>query len=80
MSVFLLMAVWVVGWSGVAMVIGAFFDLPLPTTALVGALLGPIGAVVVILLGSIDKYHTTGSMVAVKKAASSHTSFDDVFK
>lgn len=43
------------GWCGVAAVCGAFFDLPLSTTALIGALLGPIGFVVVILLGIVGR-------------------------
>lgn len=54
-SVFLLMAIWVLGWCGVSVVLGALFDLPISTTTLLGALLGPIGAVMVILLGIIDK-------------------------
>lgn len=54
-SVFLLMAIWVLGWCGVSVVLGALFDLPISTTALLGALLGPIGALMVILLGIIDK-------------------------
>lgn len=54
-SIFFLMAIWVLGWCGVSVVVGALFDLPISTTALLGALLGPIGALMVILLGIIEK-------------------------
>jgi|688.fasta_scaffold2005738_2 hypothetical protein len=54
-SIFLLTGIWIVGWCGVAAVCGAFFDLPLSTTALIGAMLGPLGFIVVIVLGIVSR-------------------------
>jgi hypothetical protein len=47
--------VWVLGWLCVCWLIGAFFDLPMPTTAIVGATLGPLGLVAVLVLGILSK-------------------------
>lgn len=78
-SVFLLTGIWIVGWCGVAAVCGAFFDLPLSTTALIGALLGPIGFVVVILLGIVSSSSNGISQRDTAAQRSTTTQIDDVF-
>lgn len=78
-SVFLLTGIWIVGWCGVAAVCGAFFDLPLSTTALIGALLGPIGFVVVILLGIVSSSSNGISQRDTAAQRSTTTKIDDVF-
>jgi hypothetical protein len=77
-SVFLLTGIWIVGWCGVAAVCGAFFDLPLSTTALIGALLGPIGFIVVILLGIVG-HSQNGLLTGSKNRIETTTTIDDVF-
>jgi len=47
--------IWVLGWLCICWLIGAFFDLPMPTTAIVGATLGPLGLVAVLVLGILSK-------------------------
>jgi hypothetical protein len=47
--------IWVLGWLCISWLVGAFFDLPMPTTAIVGATLGPLGLVAVIILGVLSK-------------------------
>ena len=54
-SIFMLMGVWVLAWAGLTALCGSFFNLPLSTSSLVGALLGPIGVVAVILLGTVNR-------------------------
>jgi hypothetical protein len=78
-SVFLLTGIWIVGWCGVAAVCGAFFDLPLSTTALIGALLGPIGFVVVILLGIVSSGSTGLPQRDTAAQRSATAQIDDVF-
>jgi hypothetical protein len=78
-SVFLLTGIWIVGWCGVAAVCGAFFDLPLSTTALIGALLGPIGFVVVILLGIVSSGSNGISQRDTAAQRSTTTQIDDAF-
>ena len=46
-----LILVWLVGWLGVCLLVGQFFDLPEKTTAVTGAVLGPLGVVAVIYVG-----------------------------
>lgn len=46
--------VWILGWTGISVVLGSFFELPLKTVALVGATLGPLGFIVVIAIGVIE--------------------------
>lgn len=79
MSVFLLTGIWIVGWCGVAAVCGAFFDLPLSTTALIGALLGPIGFVVVILLGIVSSGSGGLSDGNTTVQQSTTSQIDDIF-
>jgi tellurite resistance protein TehA-like permease len=79
LSVFLLTGIWIVGWCGVAAVCGAFFDLPLSTTALIGALLGPIGFVVVILLGIVGQSDNGLAFAGAKNQIETASTIDDVF-
>jgi NhaP-type Na+/H+ or K+/H+ antiporter len=51
----LMIGLWIVGWLGLACIVGAFFDLPMSTSALLGALLGPLGFVAAIVLGVIEQ-------------------------
>ena len=55
LAVFTLTSFWVLGWAGVSYVAGAFFDLPMKTTILVGATLGPLGFVVTIATGVLER-------------------------
>jgi hypothetical protein len=57
----LMVGLWIVGWLGLACLVGAFFDLELSTTALLGALLGPLGFIAVIILGIIEKNKSSRS-------------------
>jgi hypothetical protein len=54
-SIFALTVIWILGWAGASYVAGAFFDLPMKTTILAGALLGPLGFVVVIATGVLER-------------------------
>ena len=54
-SIFALTTFWILGWAGASFAAGAFFDLPMKTTLLVGALLGPLGFVVIIATGVLER-------------------------
>jgi NhaP-type Na+/H+ or K+/H+ antiporter len=54
----LMIGLWIVGWLGLACIVGAFFDLPMSTSALLGALLGPLGFVAAIVLGVMEQQKT----------------------
>lgn len=60
-SVFALTIIWILGWGGVSYVAGAFFDLPMKTTVLVGALLGPLGFVVTLATGILERNTRKGT-------------------
>ena len=47
--------VWILGWLCISWLVGAFFDLPMPTTAILGATLGPLGLVAVLILGFLSR-------------------------
>jgi len=53
-ALFGLVGVWIVGWMGLSIVAGSFFDLPLRTVSLVGATLGPLGLVVTVIIGVLE--------------------------
>jgi hypothetical protein len=46
--------IWILGWTGISVMAGSFFDLPLRTVSLVGATLGPLGFIVTIMIGVIE--------------------------
>lgn len=54
-AVFTLTGFWVLGWAGASYVAGAFFNLPMKTTILVGATLGPLGFIVTIATGVLER-------------------------
>jgi NhaP-type Na+/H+ or K+/H+ antiporter len=54
-----MVGLWILGWLGIACFVGAFFDLELSTSALLGALLGPLGFVAVIVLGITERSRAT---------------------
>lgn len=59
-AVFMLTILWVLGWAGVSFATGAFFSLPLKTTILVGAVLGPLGFVVTLMIGVLERSNRGG--------------------
>lgn len=46
-----LIMIWMLGWLGICLLVGQFFDLPEKTTAITGAVLGPLGVVAVVYVG-----------------------------
>lgn len=57
-AVFMMTAIWVLGWMGLSVIAGSFFNLPLKTISLVGATLGPLGFVITILVGVLERKST----------------------
>ena len=64
-AIFVLVGFWIVGWAGVSLVAGAFFDVPMGTSSMLGAVLGPIGFIVTILVGVIAKRADSAEQSAV---------------
>lgn len=60
-AVFMLTTLWVLGWAGVSFAAGAFFSLPMKTTILAGAVLGPLGLVVTIVIGVLERGSRSGA-------------------
>ena len=75
-AIAMMVGIWVLGWLGIACVVGSFFRLELSTSALLGALLGPLGFVAVIILGIIVQSKTPMPVVQV---APNQTDFLDPF-
>lgn len=79
-AIFAMTVIWILGWMGLSVVVGSFFDLPLKTVSLVGATLGPLGFMVTIMLGilesSNEKYYETETV----KIKIDDDPFGDVFK
>ena len=75
-AIAMMVGIWVLGWLGIACVVGSFFRLELSTSALLGALLGPLGFVAVIILGIIEQSKTSLPAVQV---APNQTDFLDPF-
>ena len=53
-AIFGMTFIWIIGWMTLAMVIGSLFRLPIKTTCLLGALLGPLGFMVTIVVGFLE--------------------------
>ena len=53
-AIFGMTLVWIVGWMGISMIAGSFFELPLKTTCLIGALLGPLGFMLTLIVGFLE--------------------------
>lgn len=68
-AVFAMTAIWIIGWMGLCVVIGSFFDLPLKTTSLVGATLGPLGVMVTVMVGTLESSRRRGGDVEWTAAA-----------
>lgn len=51
LAIGILILIWLVGWLGICLLVGQFFDLPEKTTAIIGAVLGPLGVLAVIYVG-----------------------------
>jgi Kef-type K+ transport system membrane component KefB len=51
LAIGILIVIWLVGWLGICLLAGQFFDLPEKTTAVIGAVLGPLGVLAVIYVG-----------------------------
>ena len=64
-AIAMMVAIWVLGWLGIACVTGSFFKLELSTSALLGALLGPLGFLAAIILGIIERSRTSMPVVQV---------------
>ena len=55
-AIFGMTLTWIIGWMGISMIIGSFFQLPLKTTCLVGALLGPLGFMLMVIIGFLENH------------------------
>lgn len=79
-AIFAMTSIWILGWMGLSVVVGSFFDLPLKTVSLVGATLGPLGFMVTIMLGILEsrseKYYETETV----PAKVDNDPFGDLFK
>jgi len=53
-AIFGMTLIWIVGWMGISMIAGSFFELPLKTTCLIGALLGPLGFMLTLIAGFLE--------------------------
>jgi hypothetical protein len=53
-AIFGMTLVWIVGWMGISMIAGSFFEIPLKTTCLIGALLGPLGFMLTLIVGFLE--------------------------
>ncbi len=51
-AVLSLASMWLLGWIGLTVLLGSFFDLPIKVTAAAGAILGPLGFVLIIFIGA----------------------------
>ena len=75
-----LTGVWILGWMGLSVVVGSFFNLPLKTVTLVGATLGPLGFIVTVAIGFLESRQPAGvSSVPVAGPGESNTVFEDPF-
>jgi hypothetical protein len=55
-AIFGMTLTWIIGWMGISMIIGSFFQLPLKTSCLVGALLGPLGFMLTVIIGILENH------------------------
>lgn len=70
-AIFIMAMIWVLGWVGLTVLLGSFFDLPLKTTATAGAVLGPLGFVLIIFVGGSSKAsrHVRAGVAYISSAA-----------
>jgi len=65
-AIFLMTAIWILGWMGISVVVGSFFSLPLRTVMLVGATLGPLGFIVTTMIGILENRTTSDGAVSYR--------------
>lgn len=79
-AVFMMTVIWILGWMGLCVVIGSFFDLPLRTVSMVGATLGPLGLMVTVVLGMLESSRRRdGDLVPPTAVLPVASSIDDPF-
>lgn len=76
LGVFMLTTLWVLGWAGVSFAAGAFFSLPMRTTILAGAVLGPLGLVVTIVVGVLERGNRSGTEVSSVQSPATTVEWD----
>lgn len=79
-AIFAMTSIWILGWMGLSVVIGSFFDLPLKTVSLVGATLGPLGFMVTIMLGILESRKEEIYETETVKVKVDDDPFGDLFK
>ena len=52
--------IWALGWTSLCWLVGASMDLKISTAVLLGALLGPLGLVAVVSLGTLERRKISG--------------------
>ena len=72
-----LIAIWMLGWLGLTVMVGAFFDLPGKTTSITGAVLGPLGFVMVIFVGIAQSKGRDGSSTPSQRSIPRKVSYSD---
>lgn len=81
-AVIAMTVIWILGWMGLCLVVGSFFALPLRTASLVGAILGPLGLLVTIMLGILEtgrRRGTDSTFAPVITAPTTVAGIDDPF-
>jgi hypothetical protein len=78
-AIFGMTAVWILGWMGLSVVVGSFFDLPLRTVSLVGAILGPLGFIVTVMIGVLESRSPTAAEFLPAVSTLSTEFVDDPF-
>ncbi len=68
------------GWGGIAVIFGAFFDMSIFSTFLVGALLGPLGFLAVLLVGTSKKWSDFTKEQEIKLPQSRYRPIDGMFQ
>jgi hypothetical protein len=72
-----LISIWMLGWLGLTVLVGAFFDLPGKTTSITGAVLGPLGFVMVIFVGIAQSKGRSGSSTSSNRSIPRNVSHVD---
>lgn len=52
--------IWALGWTSLCWLVGASINLKISTSVLLGALLGPLGLVTVLTLGTLERRKALG--------------------
>jgi len=72
-----LISIWMLGWLGLTVLVGAFFDLPGKTTSITGAVLGPLGFVMVIFVGIAQRKGRSGSSTPSHRSIPRNVSYSE---